>query len=218
MALKLHFPENGWEEIEKNWSAWWAGELERALVVIECVDLRNETTLHYASTFLGNYGLEMAADELLDMFIPRLEATHYLGDAFPRYWPNFGPGIVSAFAGADLYAVNATTWFSANSSELLSNLHLVLREDNPWWQRVKSVTQSAVERWGSQLSIGFTDLGGNLDILAALRGTQRFLLDLLDNPQDVDRLVLETNRLWLRCYWALYSMTQGGRGVTCWGP
>ncbi len=58
-----------------------------------------------------------------------------------------------------------------------------------------SVTRAAVERWGEQLSIGFTDLGGNLDVLAHLQGTQQLLVDLIDCPEEVDRLVGETHRL-----------------------
>ena len=140
-------------------------------MVLECVESNNEATPHYASIFLGNYGLDTPIDLLLDLFVPRLEAIHYLGDAFPRFWPNFGPGI-----------------------------------------------QAAVERWGDQLSIGFTDLGGNLDILAHLRGTQQLLLDLINAPQEVDRLVRETNMLWLKCYEELFKQTQHGHGITCWGP
>jgi len=57
---------------------------------------------------------------------------------------------------------------------------------NPWWQRVQAVTQAAVQRWGRQMSVGFTDLGGNLDILASLRGTELLLLDLHDAPSEVN--------------------------------
>ncbi len=218
MELQLHFPEHGWEAIAQDWSAWWSGELERALVVLECVEPQDENTPHYASTFLGNYGLVLPADELLDLFVPRLEATHYLGDAFPRFWPNFGPGIVAAFTGASLHAAPDTTWFSPGKAIALNDLHIDLLSDNPWWKRVTSVTRAAVERWGQQLSIGFTDLGGNLDILAHRRGTEQLLLDLVDNPQEVDRLVAETHRLWMHCFEALYALTRTSRGITCWGP
>ena len=218
MSLNLHFPESGWEPIAQNWSAWWAGELERALVVLECIEPKDEATSHYASTFLGNYAPEIPADELLDLFIPRLQATYYLGDAFPRFWPNFGPGIVAAFAGAGLNAAKDTTWFSPAGVEEISKLHVALLDDNPWWRRVKTVSLAAVKRWGNQLSIGFTDLGGNLDILAHLRGTQQLLLDLVDFPGEIDRLVQETNQLWLQCYEAFYALTSLGCGITCWGP
>ena len=80
------------------------------------------------------------------------------------------------------------------------------------------MTRAAVERWGDQLSIGFTDLSGNLDILAHLRGNQQLLLDLCDTPQEIERLVGEINRLWLACYEELFERTKYGQGITCWGP
>jgi hypothetical protein len=218
MPLNLHFPEHGWETIARNWCAWWAGELERALIVLECVDPQDESTPHYASTFLGNYPEATSPGELLEPFIPRLEAIHYLGDAFPRFWPNYGPGIVAACAGAYLHAVADTTWFSPGFDGNIADLHVSMNDNNPWWQRVVSITRGAVERWGQQLSIGFTDLGGNLDVLAHLRGTEQLLLDLSDEPQQVNRLVSETNQLWLDCYEQLYNLTRHGRGITCWGP
>ncbi len=218
MSLHLHFPENGWEAVRQNWSAWWAGDLDRALVVLECIEPQKESTPHYASTFLANYGLDSAVDTLLDLFVPRLEATHYLGDAFPRFWPNFGPGIVAAFAGCHLQEAPDTTWFSPIARWKIADLHARMVPGNPWWRRVIEVTKAAVDLWGQQLSIGFTDLGGNLDILAHARGTQRLLVDLIDSPQEVDRLVGETHRLWQECYEALYGMIRQSQGITCWGP
>jgi hypothetical protein len=85
MALNLHFPDDGWVTISQNWSIWCAGELDRALVVLECNESQFEATPHFASTFLGNYGLYTPLDELLNLFTPRLQATHYFGDAFPRF-------------------------------------------------------------------------------------------------------------------------------------
>lgn len=218
MELNLRFPEEGWETVFKAWSAWWVGELDRALVVLECVEPKDEATLHYSSTFLVNYGLATPAGELLDLFIPRLEATHYLGDAFPHFWPNFGPGIVAACAGACVNAAQDTAWFSPSFKGKIADLHVDSRARDQWWQQVMAVTQAAVKRWGKQLSIGFTDLGGNLDILAHLRGSQQLLIDLHDSPQEVERLVSEITAMWLGCYEELYAQVQHGRGITSWGP
>jgi len=218
MALNLRFPDNGWETITQNWSTWWAGELDRALVVLECIEPQFEATPHYASTFLGNYGLYTPVDKLLDLFLPRLQDTHYFGDAFPRFWPNFGPGIVATLAGASLHAVQDTTWFSPGYVGDITELQIDNPENDPWWQQVIAITKAAVERWGVQLSVGFTDLGGSLDILSHLRGTQKLLLDMIDAPVEVDRLVYETNHLWLKCYKELYQYIKYGRGITSWGP
>jgi hypothetical protein len=91
--------------------------------------------------------------------------------------------------------------------------------DNFWWQRVYGLTRRAVERWGDQVAVGHTDLGGNLDILASFRGSQQLVLDLYDAPEEVDRLVGEITRLWLRYYDELYDVIQqSGRGTTPWAP
>ena len=219
MTLNLHFPEGEWERIEQTWTAWWAGELERPLVVLECVEPEDAHTPHYASTFLGNYPLETPADQVLDLFVPRLEAIYWLGDAFPRFWPNFGPGVVAAFAGAHVQAAPDTTWFSPACPGAITSLHVRCDPHDRWRRRVWEVTQAAVERWGRQLAVGLTDLGGNLDILASLHGTEQLLLDLVDAPAEVDRLVGETTQAWLQCYDDLAAMIQAaGRGITCWGP
>ncbi len=77
----------------------------------------------------------------------------------------------------------------------------------------------AVNLWGRELAVGFTDLGGNLDIIASLCDTRQLLMDLVKFPQEIDRLVGGTTRLWLACYERLYTIIYGaGGGITCWGP
>jgi 5-methyltetrahydrofolate--homocysteine methyltransferase len=218
MSLHLHFPETGWDQAEEKWSAWWEGELERALVVLECVQPQDATTPHYASTYLANFGLDASPEEILDVFVPRLQATYYLGDAFPRFWPNYGPGSLATCAGACLHTSPDTTWFSPSFNGKIGELHVDIARRDAWWHQTLAITRAAVERWGDQLSIGMTDLGGNLDILASLRGTQALLYDLNENPGGVDRLVGEISRLWLACYEEQSAITRYSRGITCWGP
>jgi 5-methyltetrahydrofolate--homocysteine methyltransferase len=67
--------------------------------------------------------------------------------------------------------------------------------------------------------VEITDIGGNLDVLASLRGSDKLLLDLTDASDEVDRLVGEITPLWLRYYDELYTITSSvGRGNACWGP
>jgi hypothetical protein len=219
MSINLRFEASDWGRIAATWDAWWSGELDRPLVVLECIEPEDAFTPHYAGTFLGNFPLEMPAEEMLELFVPRLEATHYLGDAFPRFWPNFGPGILAAFAGARLKPVPETTWFSPAVIGAAADLHVTCDWQNSWWRRVSEVTQAAVQRWGAQLAVGITDLGGNLDIRASLRSTRQLLLDLHDSPAEIERLVGETTRAWMGCYQRLFAIIHpAGRGITCWGP
>jgi 5-methyltetrahydrofolate--homocysteine methyltransferase len=219
MPLNLRFSESDWQRVARDWGAWWAGELERPLVVLECLEILERYDPHYAGVFLGNYPLDTPADQIQDEFVTRIENTHYLGDSFPRYWPNFGPGIVAAFAGAQVHPAWDTTWFSPASGGALADLRVACDEQNPWLRRVEEFTRAAAARWRGELAVGFTDLGGNLDILASLRGSQQLLLDLCDAPEEIERLAGETTRLWLDCYHRLLdAIAPAGRGVTCWGP
>jgi hypothetical protein len=218
MTLNLRFSDSDWNRISRDWAAWWAGELARPLVVLECIDRENRYDLHHAAVFLGNYPLDAPVGPILDEFAPRLENTRYLGDSFPRYWPNFGPGIVAAFAGAEVHPAWDTTWFSPVRAGPVAGLRVTADWQNPWWTRACEVTRAAVERWGAQLAVGITDLGGNLDLLSHLRGAQELLLDMVDAPDEIDRLVGETTRLWLDCFDRLCDLVSPGRGITCWGP
>ena len=49
-------------------------------------------------------------------------------------------------------------------------------------------------RWGDRIVVSHTDLGGNLDILASFRKTERLLLDVHDAPEEVTRLVAGDHR------------------------
>jgi 5-methyltetrahydrofolate--homocysteine methyltransferase len=82
---------------------------------------------------------------------------------------------------------------------------------------VCDLTETAVKRWGNAVAASHTDLGGNLDIVASLRTTEQLLYDVHDAPDEVERLVHEVTRLWLRYYKDLDSIIQkAGRGTTPW--
>jgi len=68
--------------------------------------------------------------------------------------------------------------------------------NTPWFNRVKDITQTAVEHFGSIVQVGFTDLGGNLDTLASFRKTENLLLDLVDYPEEVERVLWESHKTW----------------------
>ena len=81
------------------------------------------------------------------------------------------------------------------------------------------MTSALVERFGSNLVVSHTDLGGNLDILASFRGTQDLLFDLVDCPEEVDRLTRAITELWLRYYDEQHAlMLPACRGTSSWAP
>jgi 5-methyltetrahydrofolate--homocysteine methyltransferase len=158
-------------------------------------------------------------DPILDYYQGRIEKQSYYGDSWPNWWPNFGPGIMAGFLGANVHQDENTVWFETPSPPQLTDIRPEYDADNFWWSWVKEITNAAVDRWGSQVTVAHTDLGGNLDIIASLRGTQNLLTDLYDAPENVDRLVQEITLLWQHYYDELYAFIQrANNGTTAWTP
>lgn len=91
----MHFLEFDWQSHEQNWTAWWAGDLDRPLVVIEN-PVRSRRPEELSQEFL----LEKPVEQVVAYFQNRLENTRYHGDAWPKWFPFFGAGIVAGFVGA----------------------------------------------------------------------------------------------------------------------
>ena len=216
MAIHINFTEADWQRIARDWNAFWSGELERPIVVLEIAESVPGTD----TSQFTRWGLDTPIDTVIDNWQRILEATHWLGDAYPKWWVNFGPGTVAAFLGSKVTWSPDTTWFWPLAGVASpKDIRPVYDAGNPWWRRVKEMTARAVERWGDRVLVGTTDLGGNLDILAGLRGSERLLLDLTDEPDEVARLVGQITPLWLRYYDELFTLTSAaGRGNACWGP
>ena len=217
MSISLHFSELDWERVERDWAAWWAGELDRPLVVIEGLEPPEGVALPEAYMFVSGFPPETPADEIIDRYQAHLEAKRFYGDAFPHWFPNLGPAFLGAFLGAKADTAPDAVWLSPDERLPIKDLHLGYMPDNLWWQRTLEVTRAAVQRWGSAVSVAHTDLGGNLDVLAHLLTAQDLLFDFYDAPGELARLVAEMTPVWLRYYDELYSVIQAaGRGTSTW--
>jgi hypothetical protein len=211
---RINFSEEDWERIERDWSAFLAGELDRPMVVMETWNM-----LYAPGVLTRDFMLEKPVHEVLDFYQDQLNKTHYFGDAWPKVFVNHGPGIAAGFLGTEVIGMpeQRTVWFAVEKPIPLEELHLRFDPDNPWWKRVENITREAVVRWGNKISMAHTDIGGNLDILAAFRTSQNLLYDLYDAPQEVERLVGEIKEAWLIYYNRLYDIIEpAGRGTSNW--
>jgi 5-methyltetrahydrofolate--homocysteine methyltransferase len=216
MVSVLDFSKNDWDNHANNWNAWWAGDLERPLVMIESPP-RIRTSEELTIDFL----LKKPVDQVLAFYQSRFAYTSLYGDAWPRWFPFFGAGVAAAFLGAELLCASEerTIWFEPSQPLEGYEISVLFDPQNIWWQRIQQLTKAAVDHWGSQICVGFTDLGGNLDILASLRNSQPLLMDLMDCPEEIETATQQITHLWGRYYHELQTITQKtGRGSTPWAP
>ena len=217
MDSVAQFTDEDWARAERDWSAWWAGELDRPLVWIEGRVPPADGPLPEAPSFAPNLPMDMPAEEVVARYAAHLACRRFHGDAVPKWWPNWGPGVGASFLGAPLRTAPDTVWFEPTHSGPIRDLTLRYDPDAQWWRRLQDVTRAAVDLWGSRACVCHTDIGGNLDILASLRTTEQLLFDVVDEPDEVARCAAQLTSLWLRYYDELAALiVPAGRGTSAW--
>lgn len=196
------YSDHDWQRIERDWTAWWNGTLNRPLIHLITRDKNHPPGDVHNN--LVRFPIDTPIDQILDHYEPFFAAINYHGDAFPQWWLNAGPGIMAAYLGSKVtFSENGgwgTTWFAPLDVASLSEIDPQFDPENDWWQHTQVIMQAAIDRWGDRVVFGHTDIGGNLDILASMRGTTELLFDLTDAPEEVDRLTCQLTNVWIRYY------------------
>jgi hypothetical protein len=218
MDLELHFDEGRWSKVEKDWSAWWTGETDRSMVMLQTLDtLVNADPSEFTMDFL----LHKPAAEVIQYYGTRLGTVEFYGDAFPKWLPYAAPGIVSGFLGGPVKpsTEHRTTWLQVEKPVPYDELHLNYDPDNIWWRRILELTGTAADTWGDKVALGYTDMGGPMDNLASFRTADRLLYDLYDYPEEVTRCTGDLTQAWLRYHDEISRIVmRTGRGTLCWTP
>lgn len=87
----------------------------------------------------------------------QMENTVYLAESIPAICPNLGPDIFGASLGADL-VFEQTTSFSKPFVRNWETDTVAFRLDNPWWQKILSMTKEVAADAQGDYMVGITDL------------------------------------------------------------
>ena len=201
--MAIDFAPERWDRIRKNAALWWEGKLDRPLIQCCAHGARDpgrprpDTPCHH---FTSHYGLDFPFEKIFAAHQWSLESNVYLGDAFPYCWMNFGPGILAAFCGSDLVNTEHSTYFSVPNPSPVRDLTIRFNPDSPWFRRVEACCRAATACFKGTALVGTTDMGGILDVLASFRTSENLLTDLYDDPEEVERLIRETQDAWFTAY------------------
>ena len=207
--MSIQFSREDWARINEVYGKWWNKDLERPLIkVILQEDYHYQGTIPLLSQATC-HRLDISAEDVIERIHVQLEKQEYLGDAFPMInFDCFGPGVVAAFLGADLDNSSGNVWFHYNQHPELEDMHFEYKRDNIWLNRIKDIYGAGIKKWKGNVLMGMPDLGGVMDVLAALRGSDNLLMDLYDEPEQVKRLSREIQDLWFSYYKELNDVLQ----------
>jgi len=198
--------------VRETYRKWWKGELKRPIVPVE-LDGRDPGRQTPSAPILSQATcaqLSIKAEDVVDRLDYDLSSKVFLGDAFPIVNMHcFGPGVAAAFMGARLDNSTGGVWFHPPRANMpIKDIHFEYDPDNVWFKRVKELCAAMMKRWKGQVLVSMTDLGGNLDILASFIETERLLLYLYDEPDEVKRLLREEHEMWHRYFKEINEILQ----------
>jgi 5-methyltetrahydrofolate--homocysteine methyltransferase len=214
-----------WEMTKKRFTAWWGrskigrpalriiARLKEPLEPLEDAD-------NPASPLDFHLDVERRIKELRNFCRTHL----FLGESFPALDINIGPLSVATYLGAEPVFAWDTVWYHPCATPIGEQLQEQCWGNNYWWKTHLDVIRRARVLAGEDFLVNIPDMGENLDVLAVLRGTQEFIYDLIDNPQEVKKLIQKLNELYFVFYDQIYEAVKGPEGGSSyttfeiWGP
>jgi hypothetical protein len=203
------------------WNAFWNREIidRPCAYVIAPKDeaMRKERPPHppYMAGYDGQY------QKALEAFDEWAASTYFGGEAVPFFDISFGPDQFSAFLGAELKTAEAekTSWVKPFVADWKSVRIGLDRGDGSAWDRMLEYMRAAARFSEGKFLIGMLDLHSNMDSLSAIRGPEALCTDLIECPDEVERVLREVRALYAPVYEGIYEAGgMGLRGTIGWTP
>jgi len=130
-----------------------------------------------------------------------------MADMLPVANTQLGPGSLAAILGGVLEGGEDTIWIHPNPA-----FDDVIRfdEQNPAWLLHKALLKACKAKAQGHYYVGMPDLMEGLDVLAALKGTDKVLLDTVMAPERLEEQVRQINQIYFRVFDELYDIIREG--------
>ncbi len=141
-------------------------------------------------------------------------------DMLPIANTQLGPGSLAAILGARFEGGDDTIWIHPNPKY---NDDFQFDENHPNYILHKELLRECKRLSQGHYYIGMPDLMEGLDVLAAMKGTDKVLTDLVLQPKVVEDQMRRINEIYFRVFDELYDIIREGDEMTfcyfsLWGP
>ncbi len=210
------------DAVRKRMTTWWAGgDIGRPAMQIrapretpwEAIPAMPEPAGWITGYSTSNF------DYRVNLGLRYCHATQYMGEAMPFISPDLAPGCLSLFLGCKGREMPGTVWCEPFAME--DPATLAFRRDNFYWDFSYRLGQEFLRHGRGKFLIQFPDLIEGLDTLAAIRGAEELLLDMIERPDWVHRCLDRITDLYFEAYDPLYEQYRdetGGSVFWCWAP
>lgn len=146
--------------------------------------------------------------------------TDYYGEAIPQISPDLGPNCLALYLGCQGVDGIDTVWFEPCIAKP-ETACFEFDQTNFYWDFTLRLAHEQLTLGKGKFLTSFPDLIEGLDTLAAMRGTQKLLFDLLDRPAWVQDALQQITTRYFEYYDILYDLIKDERGGShfwAWAP
>lgn len=204
------------------YAAWWdCAVIDRPLVSLTYPRPSDQQVPWPPATHASLRERWMDTDYAVAHALAQVHNTIHAGDALPVVWPNLGPEVFSAFYGCPLVFGETTSWSEPILEDWspASVAQLQLDRENVYFRKILELTDALLEVATGKFIVGYTDLHGGGDAIAAFRDPQRLCIDMIERPEAVKALNARITDDFLQVY-DLYHQRLSAAGMpsTTWLP
>jgi hypothetical protein len=200
--MELEFRPD-FEQVRQSWDAFWQGHHTHRPVVSIIIPKSGTTPVEppvYMAGAEGDY--EAAVAQVLEY-----GRTHeFLGEAMPYYSVEFAADHFTLLLGHAQRLSNPDSGQTAWVEPYVDDWDQADIRFDPqchWWRRTVEYSQALRAACDGKMLIGAPTLVAGLDALVAMRGTERLMLDLVEQPDAVQRALTRLKTAYLEILDAL---------------
>ena len=211
------------DEVRRRLTIWWnGGDIGRPAMQItaprpkplEDIEVMPEPggwVTHY-STSNFDYRVNLSARSCI--------STCYLAEAVPAVAPDLAPNCLALYLGCKGVEMPDTVWCKPFIDDP-DEAKFEYNPDSFYWKFSLRLGREQLRLGKGKFLLQFPDLIEGLDTLAAMRGTQRLLVDLIERPGWVHKCLRQITDRYFHYYDILYDMFRdevGGSIFWAWAP
>ena len=181
--------------VEKYWDAFWQKEIiDRPCCVIKSAKTGVEQKCGLTSNqYLQNIHTEQDYDRVIDMYDMLVSQTYWGGEAIPFVQATFGPDQFGAFLGAEikLNPETYTSWVDPIISDWAGFEPKLDYSVGSTLNRLLDFISYCCEKIDGKYLLSMPDTHSNLDAMSAIRNPMDMCYDLMDCPDEVEKVLLK---------------------------
>ena len=155
--------------------------------------------------------------EYLDWYVAH---SSLMADMLPVANTQLGPGSLAAILGGVFEGGEDTIWIHPNPNYTDD---IVFDPQHPNWLLHKELLKACKAKAQGHYYVGMPDLMEGMDVLAAIKGTDKVLLDTVMQPEVLEHQMQQINDIYFRVFDELYDIIREGEEMafcyfSSWAP